>query len=150
MHACCDVIFEPPCVIFSHEYLLPSTMYLTLNPNLSLIHTSSSICSLNKKMRVDMNITFPALHCDDLHLDAMDVAGDSQLNIVDTLVKKRLHLDGTLLSDEEIRVEANKNAKKDSEDQKFKKDGKLPRLLRFVLRGRIQGGRLLQHVRRRH
>ena len=33
--------------------------------------------SLNKKMRVDMNITFPALHCDDLHLDAMDVAGDS-------------------------------------------------------------------------
>jgi len=79
-----------------------------------------------------MNITFPALHCDDLHLDAMDVAGDSQLDIVDTLVKKRLHLDGSVLSAEEVRVEANKAAKKDSEDQKFQKaakeggEGKLP------------------------
>ena len=72
-----------------------------------------------------MNITFPALHCDDLHLDAMDVAGDSQLNIVDTLVKKRLHLDGSLLSAEEIRVEANKNAQKDKEKAGMK-DRKLP------------------------
>ena len=99
-------------------------LYLTYFHVILLIFVA---CSLNKKMRVDMNITFPALHCDDLHLDAMDVAGDSQLNIVDTLVKKRLHLDGSILSDEEIRVEANKNARKDSEDQKFKEGGgKLP------------------------
>jgi len=81
--------------------------------------------SLNKRMRVDMNITFPSLHCDDLHLDAMDVAGDSQLNIVDTLVKKRLHLDGSILSAEEIRVEANKNSQKDKEREQLK-DRKLP------------------------
>ena len=85
--------------------------------------------SLNRRMRVDLNITFPALHCDDMHLDAMDVAGDSQLDIADTLVKKRLHLDGTYVSQGEIRVEANKHASEDitkkEMEEKFK-DGKLP------------------------
>ena len=85
--------------------------------------------SLNTRMRVDLNITFPALHCDDMHLDAMDVAGDSQLDIADTLVKKRLHLDGTYVSQGEIRVEANKHASEDiakkEMEEKFK-DGKLP------------------------
>lgn len=63
--------------------------------------------SLGKRMRVNMNITFPSLACDDLHLDAIDVAGDSQIDIEDTLIKRRLHLDGRPFSKEEIEVEMN-------------------------------------------
>ena len=63
--------------------------------------------SLGKRMRINMNITFPALACEDLHVDAMDVAGDSQLDVDDTLVKKSLRLDGTPRSQEEIKVETN-------------------------------------------
>jgi len=64
--------------------------------------------SLNKKMRVDLNITFPALHCNDLHIDIMDVAGDAHNDIHDTMAKTRLHLDGGGLSVDEIQVSVNK------------------------------------------
>jgi|AntRauTorckE5430_2_1112549.scaffolds.fasta_scaffold00839_3 hypothetical protein len=64
--------------------------------------------SLNKKMRVDLNITFPALHCNDLHIDIMDVAGDAHNDIHDTMEKTRLHLDGGGLSVDEIQVSVNK------------------------------------------
>lgn len=50
--------------------------------------------SLGRRMRVNINITFPALACEDLHVDVMDVAGDSQLDIDNTLTKTRLRLDG--------------------------------------------------------
>lgn len=64
--------------------------------------------SLNAQMRVDLNITFPALHCDDVHMDIMDVAGDAHNDVEDTIVKNRLHIDGSKLSSEEIRVDVNK------------------------------------------
>lgn len=51
--------------------------------------------SLGQQMRVYLNITFPALACEDLHVDIMDVAGDSQLNVENTMTKTRLTLDGT-------------------------------------------------------
>jgi hypothetical protein len=34
--------------------------------------------SLGKRMRVNINITFPALGCGDLHVDVIDSAGDAQ------------------------------------------------------------------------
>lgn len=71
--------------------------------------------SLNKKMRVDLNMTFPALHCDDVHMDIMDVAGDSHVDVEDTIIKKRLHLDGTLLSREEVQMDLNKAFQKEKE-----------------------------------
>lgn len=72
--------------------------------------------SLGKKMRVDLNITFPALHCDDVHMDIMDVAGDSHTDVEDTIIKKRLHLvDGTPLSKEEISLDLNKAYQKEKE-----------------------------------
>jgi hypothetical protein len=68
--------------------------------------------SLGKKMRVNMNITFPSLACDDLHLDAIDVAGDSQINIEDTLKKRKLHeKTGKWFTNEEIDVETNNHRK---------------------------------------
>mmetsp|Transcript_12345 Transcript_12345/g.24055 ORF Transcript_12345/g.24055 Transcript_12345/m.24055 type:complete len:567 (-) Transcript_12345:121-1821(-) len=69
--------------------------------------------SLNKKMRVNLNITFPSLHCDDLHLDVIDVAGDSHLNIQDTLFKTRLNLNGMALRSKKIAMEANIKAEED-------------------------------------
>lgn len=71
--------------------------------------------SLNKKMRVDLNITFPGLHCDDVHVDIMDVAGDSHSDVEDTIVKKRLHIDGSQLSREEITVDLNRAHQKEKE-----------------------------------
>ncbi len=65
--------------------------------------------SLGKKMSVTLNITFPSLHCDDLHVDLMDVAGDAQNNMdTDSMVKKRLHTDGSLLTHAELKAEMNK------------------------------------------
>lgn len=74
--------------------------------------------SLGKQMRVNLNITFPALACEDLHLDIIDIAGDSQLDIEDTLVKKKLHTDGRPFSVEEIDVEINQH--RQMQDQKEK------------------------------
>jgi len=74
--------------------------------------------SLGKKMRVDLNITFPAIHCDDLHMDVMDVAGDIHSNVDETLFKRRLHLDGSFLSDEEIKVETNKAYQQEVDQRK--------------------------------
>jgi len=65
-------------------------------------------------MRVNLNITFPALHCNDVHLDVIDVAGDSQLEISDSMFKQRLNIkDGTSRSKSKIAAEANVKAEED-------------------------------------
>ena len=69
-------------------------------------------------MRVNLNITFPALHCNDVHLDVIDVAGDSQLEISDSMFKQRLSIkDGTPRSTAKIAAEANIKAE---EDKKYR------------------------------
>ena len=76
--------------------------------------------SLGKRMRVNLNITFPALHCDDLHLDVIDTAGDSQLNLSDKMFKQRLYFSsgdggGDLrpIGQSKIAAEANIKAEED-------------------------------------
>eukprot|EP00545_Synedropsis_sp_CCMP1620_P002973 CAMPEP_0119030444 /NCGR_PEP_ID=MMETSP1176-20130426/41034_1 /TAXON_ID=265551 /ORGANISM="Synedropsis recta cf, Strain CCMP1620" /LENGTH=507 /DNA_ID=CAMNT_0006986815 /DNA_START=110 /DNA_END=1633 /DNA_ORIENTATION=+ len=80
---------------------------------------------LNKRMRINMNITFPALACEDLHVDAMDVAGDSQLDVEDTLVKKQLRADGSFRTSEEMKVETNQHRQDQDNKEKVLKS-KLP------------------------
>ncbi len=56
-------------------------------------------------MRVDLNITFQALHCDDVHVNAFDIADNETLpnhDPEDTIRKTRLHLNGSQLSTDEI------------------------------------------------
>jgi endoplasmic reticulum-Golgi intermediate compartment protein 3 len=65
--------------------------------------------SLGLKMRVNMNITFPALACEDLHVDVMDVAGDSQVDIEDTLVKFRLNRYGQRIGSDLLKAESNEH-----------------------------------------
>jgi hypothetical protein len=79
--------------------------------------------SLGKRMRVNMNITFPGMSCDDLHLDAIDVAGDSQLDVEDTLKKKKLHMDGTLMSQQEIDVDLNLHRQQQEDKERILKEG---------------------------
>jgi hypothetical protein len=77
--------------------------------------------SLGKRMRVNMNITFPSMACEDLHVDAIDVAGDSQLDVDDTLKKKRLHANGKAFSKEDIEVDLNQHRDFQTEKEKVLK-----------------------------
>jgi hypothetical protein len=87
-----------------------------MQQNSQTIEHISVDTSLGKKMRVNMNITFPSLACEDLHVDVMDVAGDSQLDIADTLVKQKLNKQGLPSSKDLERAEL--NAKQQREEEK--------------------------------
>jgi hypothetical protein len=50
--------------------------------------------SLGSSLTVNLDITFHALTCAEAHIDAMDVAGDNQLNIEDAFTKQRLSKEG--------------------------------------------------------
>lgn len=73
--------------------------------------------SLGQRMRVNLNITFPGLACEDLHVDVMDVAGDSQLHIEDTMVKQRLSGRGRPMGAEE---EAKSNQHRQNQEKREK------------------------------
>jgi hypothetical protein len=77
--------------------------------------------SLGRRMQVNLNITFPALACEDLHLDVMDVAGDSQLDIDNTLTKTRLRRDGRPTGNKE-QVDSNIGQKRQSEIERVMKE----------------------------
>lgn len=74
--------------------LVSSELFSWMGLSRSTIENVVVDTSLGKKMQVNINITFPALACEDLHVDVMDVAGDSQINIEDTLIKRRLDPNG--------------------------------------------------------
>ena len=65
--------------------------------------------SLGEKLRINMNITFPALTCVDVNLDAMDVAGDNQMHIDHTITKQRLNKKGERIG-EPFREDVTKQA----------------------------------------
>ncbi len=82
-------------------------------------HTHYNHTSLGKKMRINLNITFPSLACEDIHVDALDVAGDAQVNIEgDTFVKRRLHLDGTPMGKTELTAASRLIQRREEEKRK--------------------------------
>lgn len=78
---------------------------------------------VGRRISVNMNITFPSLSCDDVHLDVMDVAGDSHINLEEDeehfVVKRKLKLDGTPFDLVE-QVIANKAAKEEKDKEKIR------------------------------
>ena len=60
--------------------------------------------TLGQSLKININITFHALTCNEAHLDAMDVAGDNQLNIEHQMVKQRLTPTGQIIGDEGIEL----------------------------------------------
>jgi hypothetical protein len=100
----------------NHTHKLLSIFFTQPSLSLSLHQILMHPLSLGKRMRVNLNITFPSLHCDDLHLDVIDTAGDSQLNLSDKMFKQRLMFDGTTLKpigQQKIAAEANIKAEED-------------------------------------
>ncbi len=55
--------------------------------------------TLGQQLRINVNITFHALGCTQVHIDTMDIAGDNQLNIEHDMQKQSLRLDGSPLGD---------------------------------------------------
>ena len=82
--------------------LAESISWISQNYQHSSIEHITVDTSLGKKMQVNIDITFPALACEDLHIDIMDVAGDSQLGIDDQMVKKRLNMKGLVMGKDEM------------------------------------------------
>ena len=60
--------------------------------------------SLHKTLQVNVNITFHALTCAEVHFDAMDVAGDNQLNIEHDMLKQRLSPHGKFIGEPGIEI----------------------------------------------
>ena len=59
--------------------------YVTIKPQERMIVDTS----LKQKLRINFNITFPALTCAETSIDAMDVAGDQQLGLDHDIFKTR-------------------------------------------------------------
>ncbi|KAK9362133.1 endoplasmic reticulum vesicle transporter-domain-containing protein [Lipomyces starkeyi] len=53
-----------------------------------------------ERMNINLNITFPAIPCEILTLDVMDVSGEQQTEITHGIVKTRLNDDGSVISTE--------------------------------------------------
>ena len=77
--------------IFGWMIILLLSMY-EINSYLCINTTEHMMVDrdLNRKLNINMNITFHALTCAEIHLDAMDVAGDNQINVEHDIVKRRL------------------------------------------------------------
>jgi hypothetical protein len=111
------------CVLIG--ILCTAEIFSWISQNQAEVSNTFVDTSLGKLMRVNLNITFPSLACDDLHLDVIDIAGDSQLDIEDTLKKKKLHMDGRAFSTQEIEVETNQHRQLQQQQENILKS-KLP------------------------
>jgi hypothetical protein len=55
--------------------------------------------TLQQKLKINVHMTFHALTCADVHLDAMDVAGDNQLSMEQDMYKQRISEEGEPIGD---------------------------------------------------
>ncbi|GAB0096067.1 hypothetical protein DMENIID0001_115210 [Sergentomyia squamirostris] len=79
--------------------LLEVNTYLT--PNISeelFVDTTRS-----HKLQINVDITVPRISCDYLSVDAMDTAGEQHLHIEHNVYKRRLDLDGNVISDKPVK-----------------------------------------------
>jgi hypothetical protein len=60
--------------------------------------------SRQEKMNITIDIQYPVLPCSYLTVDAMDVSGETQTDIVHNLYKTRLDLDGKAIANEAVKV----------------------------------------------
>lgn len=57
-------------------------------------HMRVDSTALGEQLQVNINITFHALTCNEVHLDVMDIAGDNQLNVEHDMLKQRVSQNG--------------------------------------------------------
>ena len=77
-------------IIISFLVLGEFRNFMTVNTN-ELLKVDTTI---GQKLKINLDITFHALTCAEAHLDAMDVAGDNQLNIEHQMMKQRISSTG--------------------------------------------------------
>ncbi|KAH9098036.1 hypothetical protein LEN26_016775 [Aphanomyces euteiches] len=65
--------------------------FLTVNKHEHMVVDTST----TEKLQINFDISYPALTCREAHMNAMDVAGDLQVNMHHTVYKTRLAADGT-------------------------------------------------------
>jgi len=63
--------------------------------------------TLGRQMRINLNMTFHALTCAEAHVDAMDVAGDNQLNIEHDMFKQRISPEGRPIGEPSVEIVGN-------------------------------------------
>jgi len=60
--------------------------------------------SRHEKINITIDIQFPVLPCSYLTVDAMDISGESQTDIIHNLYKTRLDLNGQVIANEIVKV----------------------------------------------
>lgn len=56
--------------------------------------------SRGQKLRINLDVLFPKLPCVYLSIDAMDVSGEQQIDVMHSILKKRMDLDGNPIDDD--------------------------------------------------
>lgn len=79
------------CILFFYEWI--SYMSIEINQELFVDLTR------NQKLTINLDITFPHLHCSLLSLDAMDISGEHQNDVVKGLKKIRLDKSGEIINE---------------------------------------------------
>ncbi|XP_067935391.1 endoplasmic reticulum-Golgi intermediate compartment protein 3-like isoform X2 [Watersipora subatra] len=83
-------------IIMSLLFLSELNYYLTLQVDQELIVDTMR----DQKMKIFLDITFPRIGCPLVSIDAMDVSGESQIDVISNLFKQRLHLNGSSIDAE--------------------------------------------------
>ncbi|CAF0837407.1 unnamed protein product [Adineta ricciae] len=87
------------CIIFI-LFFLQLQYYLTIDVEQILFVDTSR----QEKMNITMDIRFPVLPCSYLTIDAMDISGESQTDVIHNLYKTRIYLNGSIISNDVVKV----------------------------------------------
>mmetsp|Transcript_30815 Transcript_30815/g.57460 ORF Transcript_30815/g.57460 Transcript_30815/m.57460 type:complete len:410 (-) Transcript_30815:135-1364(-) len=59
---------------------------------------------LGQQLEINIDMTYHALTCAEVHMDAMDVAGDNQLNVEHSFVKHRISAEGLMVGEPGVEI----------------------------------------------
>jgi len=101
-------------IIIIWLFISELSLYLTVDTQPELFVDASR----GEKLRINIDITFPDLPCAFLSVDAMDIAGEHQLDVFDNIFKKRLDKGGNPIGVVEKEKLTSYNIRKDEEFKK--------------------------------
>ncbi|KAG2767464.1 hypothetical protein JG687_00012119 [Phytophthora cactorum] len=81
-------------IVMAILFLSELSAYLSVNTHEHMVVDST----LGEKLQVNLDVSFLAVNCRDAHINAMDVAGELQVNMHQTVVKTRLDVNGLPIS----------------------------------------------------
>jgi hypothetical protein len=87
-------------IIIAILFVLQLQYYLTIDVEQVLFVDTSR----QEKMNITIDIQFPILPCSYLTIDSMDISGESHTDIIHSLYKTRLDLNGKLVTNDVVKV----------------------------------------------